>query len=422
MENDPARSDRYALIMSHKPLLIIGGGISGITAAVEAAEAGLKVILVEKQPYLGGRVARLNRYFPKRCPPQCGLEINYRRIRSNRHIEVFTSSTVEKITGSKGNFITTIKRSAQYVNELCTACGECELVCPVERSDEFTYGIKQTKAIFIPDQIMFPFKYTIDAGVCLKNSCALCKECCTYGAIDLEAQPEVLTRDVSSVILATGWKPYDAFRIPELAFGTSDQIITNITLEIYFGSDDWIKTLGRSPVIAFAQCAGSRDRNHLPYCSGICCGTTLKQALLIREKLPESRIRIFYIDLRVEGRNEDILARVKADPGIELIKGKVAAVEPRNNSMIVEAEDLLENKKIRIPVDLLVLATGMVPEAAGLGQVKTNENGFIDKRELPDGFCAVGNAVHPADVSTSVKEATAAVLKGLQVFRSPGGR
>ncbi len=441
MGNDPQRSDRYGInqlrtasliiqqgfdycIMTTRPILIIGGGISGITAAVEAAEAGLEAVLVEKQPYLGGRVARLSRYFPKRCPPQCGLEINYRRLRNNRHITVYTSSTVESITGEAGNFTARIRRAPHYVNDLCTACGDCTSVCPAERPDDLRYGQKRTKAIYIPDEIVYPFAYTIDREACLKTSCGECARVCRYQAIDLNATPAVFTVEASSVILSTGWRPYDARLIPELKFGSNDRIVTNVMLERM----NWdTLTSAKShellqPVIAFAQCAGSRDRNHLTYCSGVCCGTTLKQALMIRERFPRSQIWIFYIDLRIQGRNEDVLASVKADPGIRLIKGKVAAVEIHDNSVIVEAEDLLENKKTRIAVDLLVLATGMVPETAGLGQVKTNEDGFIDTRELPDGFFAVGNAVHPADVSTSVKEATAAALRGLQVSRSADKR
>jgi quinone-modifying oxidoreductase subunit QmoA len=408
--------------MTTKPLLIIGGGISGITAAVEAAEAGMDVILVEKQPYLGGRVARLSRYFPKLCPPQCGLEINYRRIRNNLRIHTLTSSCVEEITGTKGNFIVRIRRSAQYINSLCTACGDCVPVCPVERPDDSYYDTRRTKAIYIPDEITFPFRYTIDGDVCLKAGCAECLNVCKYQAIDLDARPETFMRDVSGVILATGWKPYDARLIPELGFGTGNRIVTNVQMERLHIRNliESGHTEGSFPVIAFAQCAGSRDRNHLPYCSGICCGTTLKQALMIREQVPESRVKIFYIDLRVQGRNEDVLARVQTDPNIELIKGKVAGARIQTTSGLVEveAEDIMNNRMIRVIVDLLVLATGMVPEQSGLEQVRTLNNGYIDASSLPDGFFAVGNALHPADVPTSVKEATAAVLKGLQVVRS----
>ncbi|MDD5694432.1 MAG: FAD-dependent oxidoreductase [Bacteroidales bacterium] len=408
--------------MTTGPLLVIGGGISGITAAVEAAETGMEVFLVEKQPYLGGRVAHMNRYFPKLCPPQCGLEINFRRIRNNRHIKVYTSATVESISGSAGNFTITLKRSAQHVNDHCTACGDCESVCPVERPDDYRYGQQRTKAIYIPDGIVFPYAYTIDEKVCLKSACAECLRVCKYQAINLYALPESFAREASGIILATGWKPYDASLIGELGFGTDERVVTNVMLERMVDDNFYgiISPAIVSPVIAFAQCAGSRDRNHLPYCSGVCCGTSLKQALMIREKLPQSRIKIFYIDLRVLGRNEDVLAKVQADPGIELIRGKVAAVERHKESLIVGAEDLLENKKIETRVDLLVLATGMVPEQNGLEQVITQADGFVDTRFLPEGFFAVGSAVHPSDVSTSVKEATAAVLKCMQVLRRAG--
>jgi quinone-modifying oxidoreductase subunit QmoA len=402
-------------------LLVIGGGISGITAAVEAAEAGCEVIMVEKSPWLGGRVARLNRYFPKLCPPTCGLEINYQRIRKNDRIRIFTSATVEKVTGTKGHFTATIRKSGEFVNNLCTACGECMPVCPVERPDEFTSGIRTTKAIYMPDGITFPFIYAIDESACLKENCGKCALVCKYNAIDLTARPETITREVSSVILATGWEPFDAMQIPELGFGTTEKIVSNVMMETIVGSIDPTR-VPPSPVIAFAQCTGSRDINYLPYCSGICCGTSLKQALLAREKWPECHVMIFYIDLRIQGRNEDVLARAQADPGITFIKGKVASASLQKDSgqVLVEAEDVMQNKKIKISVDLLVLVTGMVPGTCNLDQVNCDPNGFVDHRILPDGFFAVGNVLHPADVSTSVKEATAAALKGLQVYRSSG--
>ena len=158
--------------MTDKPILIIGGGISGITAAVEIAETGGQVVLVEKLPYLGGNVVKMNNYFPKLCPPTCGLEINFRRIKQNRNIRVVTSTTVENIEGTKGDFIIRLKSDPVYVNSNCNACGECIEVCPEERPNEFNYFFDNTKAIYLPHEMAYPFKFTIDDTYCQKENCS----------------------------------------------------------------------------------------------------------------------------------------------------------------------------------------------------------------------------------------------------------
>jgi quinone-modifying oxidoreductase subunit QmoA len=353
------------------------------------------------------------------------LEINYQRLRRDRRIEVFTSSELVSISGSSGSFRVTIRQSGQYVSNLCTTCGECVPVCPVERQDEPWSLLKASKAIHLPEGITYPYRYAIDEASCLKGNCRKCETACTYGAINLDAQPKEVSLEVCSIILATGWKPYDATKLAALGYGLSDKIITSLGMETLVGSNDPTRVSpSPAPVIAFAQCAGSRDINHLPYCSAICCGTTLKQALWIRELLPDSRVLIFYIDLRVQGRNEDMLARAQSDPGIRFIKGKLtsSSLQEHQDKVLVEAEDTLAGKKIKMPVDLLVLATGMTAEKCREGLFTYLPNGFIDRNKLPDGIFAVGNAVHPSDVQTSVKEATAAVLRGLQTCWTAGRR
>ncbi|GAI38347.1 unnamed protein product, partial [marine sediment metagenome] len=173
-------------ITSPKGILVIGGGISGITAAVEAAEVGYEVFLIEKSPYLGGRVAQMNQYFPKLCPPYCGLEINFRRIKTNPYIKIFTLSEVENISGKEGDYEVTIKLAPRLVNNNCTACGKCVEVCPVERANDFNFGLDKTKAIYLPHLMAFPMKYVIDRDSCLGKDCAECAAACPYSAIDLE--------------------------------------------------------------------------------------------------------------------------------------------------------------------------------------------------------------------------------------------
>lgn len=413
--------------MVDKPILVIGGGISGITTAVEIAEVGKEVILIEKMAYLGGNVVKFKNYFPKLCPPTCGLEINFRRIKQNPGIKYFTSSEVQEVSGKKGNFKVKIKTSPQYIKNNCTACGKCTEVCPEERPDEFNYGFTKTKAAYLPHEMAFPFKYHIDDEYCKKESCNKCVEACEYNAIDLSAKEEFTELEVSSVVTATGWKNYDASKIDNLNYSESQNIITNVEFERFIASnginENKLLRLSDSSKpketclptgkIAFVQCAGSRDENHLPYCSAVCCSASLKHALTIQELYPNKEVKIFYIDLRVSGRNEDFLMKVQENKNIELIKGKVGKItKTENNNLILEAEDILSGKKIKYETEMVVLATGIVPSEIKLN-LNTDENQFISDTQI-EGIIPVASSKKPMDVSASVKDATAAAVKAIQ--------
>jgi len=410
-------------LLKKKNILVIGGGISGITTAVEAAEVGHNVTLVEKLPYLGGRVIRMNQYFPKLCPPYCGLEINFKRIRQNPRIKVITSTTVENINDSEGKLSVHLRSGASYVNENCTACGECKKVCPVERPDQFNYDLTKTKAIYLPHDLAFPFKYNIDESHCTKENCKKCVDVCKYDAIDFKAEATSFTQVFDSIVVATGWEPYDASKIENLNYGNYPNIVTNVQMErlaanngpgngeIIRPSDD------KEPrTFAFVQCTGSRDENHLPYCSAVCCGASLKQALNIREQIPDSKIKIFYIDLRVTGRNEDVLTRVKADKNIELIKGKVGRItqDEQTQELLIEAEDIMSGRKFKVAAELVILATGMQATQNKINNLNYNEYGFLNDKEQQGGIYACGCAKKPIDVSSSIKDATGATLKAIQ--------
>jgi quinone-modifying oxidoreductase, subunit QmoA len=404
------------------PILVIGGGISGVTSAVELAEAGREVILLERSPYLGGNVVKMHNYFPKLCPPACGMEINYRRIRNNRRIRLITHAEVKSIEGSRGNMQVEVAISPQMVNDLCTSCGDCTAECPVERSDTFNFNMGTTKAICLPHPLAFPQKYDIDAAACTGASCGKCAEVCSYGAIDLAAGAGQETLAVHSVIVATGWTSYDAAQIEGLAYGKSPDIVTNVEFERLLsvtgpdGGSLKRPSDGTSPAsVAFVQCAGSRDRNHLPYCSAVCCSASLKHALNVAELLPKAKVTIFYIDLRVTGRNEDFLKRVEQCGTITLVKGKVARVEPRgeDGALAVVAEDIASGRKVHESFDMVVLATGIVP-SNGLPGLHRNEEGFCSTVQ-EDGIYAAACAKKPMDVSASVKDATAAALKAMKI-------
>ena len=415
-------------------IVVVGGGIAGITAAVEAAEAGHDVVIVEKEAYLGGRVAQLYQYFPKLCPPYCGLEINFRRIRDNPRIRFFTLAEVERIAGRPGNFDVTVRLRPRYVNDRCTACNACVAVCPAERPNAFNFGVGTTKAIYLPHELAFPMKYAIDDSACRLAECARCVQVCEYAAIDLAMQPKVLTLKAGAVILATGWKPYDATRLDNLRFGYHPDVITNVMLERLAAPNGPTKGRilrpsdgGEVGSAAFIQCAGSRDKNHLGYCSGICCLASLKQAAYLRERNPQATLHIFYIDLRTPGTYEFFAKKVQTDPKLFVIKGKVAKVteDAARRQLVVEAEHILSGVKVQVNVDLVVLATGMVPslEAGKMaGDITFDQDHFVVADEAAPGIFVAGCARAPVDVAASVQDATAAALKAIGAIRSAAQR
>lgn len=403
-------------------ILVIGGGFSGLTAGIEAAETGAKVIIVEKNPYLGGRVAQLNKYFPKICPPLCGLEINFRRIKVNPSITFYTMAEVESISGSPGDYTVKIKLNPRYVNENCTVCNACAEVCPAERDNDFNLGLNKTKAIYLPFEQSFPLRYVLDRTACPKDCPAPCVEACKYNAIDLNMQANTIEVKVDSIVVATGWKPYDAGNIENLGFGKVKNVVTNMMFERFASKNgptegQIVRPSDGKPVekIAFVQCAGSRDENHLPFCSYICCLASLKHTLYIKEQNPEAEVDIFYIDIRTPGRYEKFFNQVKEQAGVNLIKGKVAAVEQDKDSddVIVTVEDMLNGKKIRKKVDMVVLATGMQPEGFEIKVpgLKYAIDGFVVDTE---GIYSAGCAKAPMDVAGCGKDATSAALKAIQ--------
>jgi len=403
-------------------ILVVGGGMSGLTAAVEVGEVGYDVVIVERRPYLGGRVAQLHQYFPKLCPPYCGLEINFRRIKDNPRIRFFTLAEVEKIGGQPGNFDVTIRLKPRYVNNNCTICGKCVEACPQERVDEFNYGLSKTKAIYLPHEMAFPAKYVIDDSVC--DKCGNCVEVCNYKAINLEEKEKTVNLKVGAIIWATGWKPYDATKMDNLGFGKYENVITNVMMERLAAINGPTKGVILRPSdkkapksIAFVQCAGSRDENHLPYCSAICCLASMKQANYIKEQYPDAKVYIFYIDLRAFGRFEDFYNRVKEHKDVYFIKGKVAKItEKDNKNLVVEAEDILSGRRTSQEVEMVVLATGMMPVTAEEkvpADVPYDDFNFLVSNS-DSGIYPAGCAKRPMDVASSVQDATAAALKAIQ--------
>jgi len=406
-------------------ILVIGGGISGITAAVEASEAGREVVLVERNPYLGGRVAQMNQYFPKLCPPSCGLELNVRRFKTSPRIRCLTLAEVESISGGPGNYHAVIRRNPRFVNDKCTACGACADVCPVERPDAYNFGMSSTKAAYLPYDMAYPLQFAIDGSVCRGSECGECVSACAYGAIELDMKPETVEVDVQAVIWATGWDPFDAGKIAGLGFGVHPNVVTNMMMERFAAVDGPTGGKIQRPSdqkgiesVAFVQCAGSRDENYLKHCSGVCCLASLKQARYVREQYPDAEVYVFYIDIRAPGRLEDFFVASQQDSKLRLVKGKVAKItEDAAGDLEVVAEDTLSGQQVKQKVNLVVLATGLVP-ANGRpvqmdGGLQKDEHGFMTVTQPMGGMFAAGCAKRPTDVATSVRDATGVVAKAL---------
>jgi len=407
-------------------ILVVGGGMSGITAAIEAAEAGYDAYLVEKNSYVGGRVAQLHNYFPKLCPPYCGLEINFRRIRQNPRVRLFTMAEVENISGEEGNYDVTIKITPRYVNDKCTACGKCADACTMEIENPFNYGMDKIKGAYLPHVMAYPMRYVLDPALVQNGEAQKVKEACPYDAIDLDMAPKTMELKVGSIIWATGWKPYDANKLDTYGFGHYPDVITNVMMERLASWTGPTKgkivrpSDGNPPeTIAFVQCAGSRDENHLPYCSGICCLASMKHANYVREQYPEAKIYIFFIDVRATDRMEDFYTKTKADENIEFFKGKVAQItqDEATKKLVLKVEDTTADALHEISVDMAVLATGMQPNTADTQlpvQVPYDDYGFIASQTAKAGIYAAGCTRTPTGVQESVQDGTAAALKAIQ--------
>lgn len=404
-----------------RPLLVVGAGIAGVTAALEAAEAGHKVVLVEREPYVGGRITRTHQYFPKMCPPSCGLEINTRRLERNANVRVSVAAEVTAARRAEEGWSVTIRHKPAYVNDRCTACGACSEVCPATVPDPFNLGLSQAKAIRLAHPTAWPRRYTLDRHAC-PAGCRACVEACAYQAIDLEAAAWDEQLEVGAVVVTTGWHPYPLEKLPELLGGVDRDVIANVHMERLAsptgptGGKILRPSDGSVPRrVAFVQCAGSRDVNHLPYCSAVCCLASLKQAVYVRQQLPDAEVTIYYIDRRAPGRNEDVLTQVAAMEGVKLVKGKVGKIARSNGTLKLKVEDVEKGVLCEAEADLVVLATGMVsnlkdgPPPFG---VLLDEDGFgLPTHDL--GISVAGVARRPEDVAASVRDATGAAARAI---------
>lgn len=423
-----------------KRCLVIGGGIAGMQAALDVANAGYEVILVEKSPTLGGRMAQLAETFPTLDCAQCILKPKMAEVARHPKIRVLTLSEVVEINGSVGDFLVKIKKKPRYVDiEACNMCGECSKVCPqVVLDKDFNRGLALRKAIYIPFPQAVPAAYVIDPENCLgvgTEQCSKCVDVCEANAINLFDREEIEEVEVGAIIVATGFDLYPKENLGEYGYGKYLDVIDSLQFERLLsatgptGGEIRRPSDGRVPKkIAFIQCAGSRDQQHLPYCSRICCMYTAKHALMYKHLIPDGEAYIFYIDVRTGGkRYEEFFKRVQEEAGVRYIRGRVAKIYEEDGKLVLQAIDTITAKPLRLEVDMVVLAMGIVPrtrEIARVLRIPIDENGFLQEVhpklrpvESPvKGIFLAGVAQGPKDIQDTVAQASAAASKALELL------
>lgn len=405
-------------------ILIVGAGISGLHAAVSLGAIGKKVYLVEKESGVGGKVAQLSRLFPRMCDPFCGIEYELSRLKEIDKINVYTLSKVKEVSGGPGSYKVILKKNPRYVDERrCNACGECIKVCPV-----FLNEID--KAIHPSKPFPFPNCFIIEREYC-PEQCYECLTVCPTNAINLKEEVSEMILEVGSILLTTGWDLYNISSVEEFGYNVYPNVISNLDMENFLRLDDQI--LKKTKSIGFIQCAGSRDKRHLNYCSSVCCGVTIKQIIYLKEKNPEANCYVFYQDIRTPGFSEDLYEYVKNLDNVIFIRGFPSTIKPEKNSdkLNIKVEDTLSGKEINLSLDLLVLAGGMTPSEGGkeiaetLG-MPTNNYGFFEshiqcypEETQRTGIYVGGCCREPMSISQSIESAHLAAMKALSFINTP---
>ena len=424
-----------------KRALVIGGGIAGIQTALDIAEAGFPVDIVEKLPTIGGKMAQLDKTFPTLDCAACILTPKMVDVAQHDKIRIFSYSEVTDVKGFVGNFDVTIKKKARYVKEdICTGCGACTEKCPQKKApNEFNLGMDNRRAVYIPFAQAVPKVATIDPNYCtmLKSGkCGLCARVCTAGAIDYKQKDEIIEEKYGAIVVATGFNPISMDKFDEFAYNQSKDVITSLEFERLTNAAGPTQgkllrpSDGKHPhTIVFVQCVGSRcaacAEKGKEYCSKICCMYTAKHAMLTRDKYPDTDVYVFYIDVRTPGKNfDEFYRRAVEEYGVHYIKGMVGKVVPDGDKLKVQASDLLDNKQLHIDADLVVLAAAIEPDksARPLATMLTasmDTNDFFTEAhpklrpvESPTaGVFLSGTCQGPKDIPETVSQAGAAAVK-----------
>jgi heterodisulfide reductase subunit A len=424
-------------------VLIVGGGITGIEAALQIADSGKKVYLVEKEATIGGFMARFDKTFPTLDCAACILTPKMVSVGQHPNIELLSYSDVTDFSGYVGNFTARIRRRPRYVDEdKCTGCGQCEQKCPLSVPSEFECGLGKRKAIYRPFPQAVPSTPVIDREHCLyftKRVCKVCQKFCPRGAIDFEQEEKYVDVQVGSAILATGFDLFDASRIKEYGYGRLPNVITSLEFErlTHASGPTAGKILlrnGKPPEsVAIVHCVGSRDLNYNEYCSRVCCMYSLKTAHLVHEKT-EAKVYEFYIDMRAFGKGYEEFYKQLLHEDVTFIRGRVAEVTdvPQNLSekgkLIVVAEDTLLGIVRRVPVDLVVLSVGLEPrrdvvQVAHTFRISRSKDGFFLEKHpklapvstAGDGIFIAGSCQGPKDIPDSVAQGAAAAANVLSL-------
>ncbi len=423
-----------------KRALVIGGGIAGIQTALDIAEAGFPVDIVEQKPTIGGKMAQIDKTFPTLDCSACILTPKMVECAQNENIRIFSYSEVESVSGFVGSFTVKIRKKARYVDEVkCTGCGLCTEKCPVKNvPNEFNLGFDNRRAVYIPFAQAIPKIAVIDPDRCnmLKNGkCGLCSRVCEAGAINYKQTDEIVEEHYGAIVAATGYEISDVTRYGEYAYTESKDVITSLEFERLTNAAGPTGGVLLRPsdskhphTIVFIQCVGSRcvPEKGKPYCSKICCMYTAKHAMLTREKYPDTEVYVFYIDVRTPGKNFDEFYRRAAEEfGVHYIKGAVGKIVPRaDGTLDVQAADLIMDEQLRISADLVVLAAAIEPsktarKLATMLTASMDTNDFFTEAhpklrpvESPTaGIFLSGVCQGPKDIPETVSQAGACAAK-----------
>ncbi len=440
MQNKALYSSSFKV---NKRVLVIGGGVAGMQAALDCADGGLETIIVEKSPSVGGMMARLDKTFPTIDCSICILGPKMVDVAQHEKITLHAYSEIEDVKGYVGNYQVKIRKKATYVDwTKCTGCGECMEKCPGKNAyDHFNFGVAPTKAINIPFPQAIPKKAKIDPQFCrqfLKGKCGVCAKVCPTKAIDYEMQDEVITEEVGAIVVASGYGLINPEMLPEYGGGRYPDVISGIQYERYLNASG--PTSGHiirpsdheePKTIVFISCAGSRDKSvGIPYCSNFCCMYIAKQAILTKDHIPDSQSYVFYMDIRSTGKGYDeFTRRAQEEYGAKYVRGRVSRVFPKGKKMVVRGVDTLLGTQVEVEADLVVLATAVTasPGAAQLAEklhISYDTNGFYVESHPKlrpvetntSGVFLAGAAQGPKDIPASVSQGSAAAAKVLSML------
>ncbi len=438
--------------------LVIGGGIAGIQASLEIAEAGFKVHLVERTPTIGGHMAMFDKTFPTLDCAACILTPKMVAAGQHPNIDLMMLSEVKEVSGGPGAYqVKVLKHASRVDAAACVACGDCTQFCPVSVPSEFDVGIATRKAIYLPFPQAVPNTYVVDPVACTwvqseGKKCGACVKKCSKDAVHLDEKDQIVELNVGNIIVATGYDVLDARRIERYQYGSSPNVLTSLEFERLSNAsgptagkivlktkklnkktkaEEWVfDPEGEKPKsVAVIHCVGSRDHNYNPYCSRVCCMYSLKFAHLVREKLPEAKVYEYYIDMRAFGKGyEEFFERIKEE-GVFIVRGRTAKISERDGQLILHGEDILANRLLEQPVDMVLLAVGLVPaaessklaEMLGIDRVSDGWFNELDYNTEPNmtekgGIFVAGVCQGPKDIPDTVAQASAAAAKVLRAI------